>query len=317
LVLQVFVDDSGAKGQESPAVFAGLLQTAEEWMAFSDDWSGALSRSPSVPRFKMSEAVGRSGPFRFMSEEQRDAKLRELAAVVTLHHPTVFRTSIDLESFAEHSRLMGLADPLDVPFFHLALTTIWRVVDQLRQCNHRERFEIVFDRHLIYEDRIRRWYPVFCKIVDGIADASDSPPRWTASRSLLPHEPTFRTDDEFMPLQCADLYAWLLRAEMRGKDSRFAYLRRLLPPVAVTADMNSDYWRTMASGPKPGVALIDPNHYAELLGLRAPIDSLPRNLRGRAVAYAASLARRSPSAPLAPGQAPPVEPLTDDHGVGR
>lgn len=308
MVLQVFVDDSGAKGQESPAVFAGLLQTAEEWMAFSDDWSAALSRSPSVRRFKMSEAVGLSGPFHLMSQEQRDAKLRELAAVVTLHHPTVFRTSIDLESFAEHSRLMGFGDPLNVPFFHLALTTIWRIVDQLRQCNHTERFEIIFDCHVIYEDRIRRWYPVFCEIVEKIAEASDSPPRWTASRSLLPVEPTFRTDDEFMPLQCADLYAWLLRTEMLGKDSRFAYLRPLLPPVAVTADMDSDYWRTMAAGPKPGVALIDPNRYAELLGLGDSINSLPRHLRPRASAFAASRARRSPSVPQSPAPEPPAEP---------
>ena len=259
LALQVYVDDSGAKGQESPAVLAGLLTTAEEWMAFAEDWSVVLARTPMIGRFKMDEAAGLDGPFYRLSATERDDKLRELATVVVLHHPTVFRASIDLESFAQ--TLAPLVEsPLNEPYFQLFFAMIWRVTYQLAICHNTERFEIIFDRQVMHEQKVKFWYPVFVDHIQRLAADQGPASIWAAARALLPEEPVFRTDDEFMPLQCADLFAWLLRSEMLGQQHRFGWLRPELPPVSSAVDLNSDYWRTRPAAPEIELVqrLIDP-----------------------------------------------------------
>lgn len=309
LVLQVFVDDSGGKGQPTPAVLAGLLTTAEEWLSFSEDWNAVLGRAPKIALFKMSEAAGLGGRFYKLRghEAERDAKLRELATVVTLHHPTVLRASIDLDAFTQ-TVTQWTVPPLSEPYFHLFYGMIWRVALQLVSCHHTERFEIIFDRQIMYEQKVKLWYPVFCDLVERLAKEIGPASVWAGARRILPVEPVFRTDDEFMPLQCADLFAWLLRQELIGGTQEFAWLRALLPPVSSRVDLDGDYWRALQAKPESDLVrrLSDPDRYAELLGiLNVKPEGLPRLLRLRARIVAASHAHRLPASPQSPEPEPP------------
>ncbi|MDQ6878384.1 MAG: DUF3800 domain-containing protein [Candidatus Dormibacteraeota bacterium] len=288
-MLQVFVDDSGDKGDQSPAVLAGLLQTAQEWAAFTRAWQATLAGEPRIERFKMSEAATLTDAFRGVSLQARDSKLRALAAVVRLHAPTVFRSSIDLDAFAE-TLAPKQTPPHNQPYFHLFYGMIWRVAVQLALCHHTEPFEIIFDRKVTHEQMVTIWYPLFCEHVERLAKAQGPTSIWAGAKRVLPAKPIFRSDDQSMPLQAADLYAWLLRNEMMGRRSEFMWLRDHLPSVTSASDQGRDYWRTLVSPPTPERAdlirrLSDPDRYAELLGLNQPIGSLPRVLKPRAKAF--------------------------------
>src|SRR5689334_6148442 len=60
----------------------GLFGRAEEWERFSDRWQKALREDPSIPYFKMREAVHRKGAFASLSEAQSRAKLVRLVEVL-------------------------------------------------------------------------------------------------------------------------------------------------------------------------------------------------------------------------------------------
>jgi len=51
----------------------------------------------------------------------------------------------------------------------------------------------------------------------------------------MPIDPLFRTDDEFLPLQAADLFAWLLRNGFDNPENRpFPWIVKELSNVAET-----------------------------------------------------------------------------------
>ena len=307
MAVQVFVDDSGTDLQESPAVLAGVLARAEDWLAFSDAWEAALQEPPSIRRFKMSEAAKLGGPFGYFTQEQRDDKLRRLAAVVSVLRPTVFRTSIDLPGF-EAAVGPVLTPPLNQPYFHLNYAMVWRVAFQMAICHQIDPFEIIFDRQVMHEQGVGLWYAPFCDLVKRLGDAEGPSSIWVPARALLPDQPLFRSDDQFVPLQCADLYAYLLRAELLGRGTEYAWLRALMPPVSSAADLSTDYWRTLISVPKTGlVQRLDPDRYADLLGLNAPPSQIPRLLQPRARAVRASRARTSPAPTQSLGPEQPRE----------
>ncbi len=287
--VEIYVDDSGGQGQSSPAVLAGVLAGADEWKGFADDWRTALAADPPIRRFKMGEAAGLKNAFGGMSEEQRDGKLAQLVNVIRLHQPmSVFRASIDLDAFARTVAPLTTS-PLSDPYFHLFYAMVWRVATQLALCRHTEQFAIVFDKQDIYESRVRLWYPVFRDHLERLIGREGQSSIWARTRRLLPPEPVFRSDDDVMPLQCADLLAWLLRHERMG-NRRFARLLAQLPAVAGAADLTATYWDALVTAPFNDVVgeIIDPDRYAKLLGLDSPPESLHRILRHRARAFRAA-----------------------------
>jgi len=287
-------------------VFAGLLTTAENWMAFSDDWRTVLSREPKVWRFKMSEAANRTDAFGHFSVVERNQKLHELAEVVRRYSPIVIYISIDVASYARTIESLT-EQPLNEPYFYLFFATIWRIAADLANRGLRERFEIIFDDHSILASRVKLWYPFFRDYLDRLA-REDPDPLTVGGKEIMPLDPVFRTDDEFMPLQAADLFAWLLRKEMMGGADEWGWLRDELPPVSWPLNLDEKFLQeTIESLGRPSVpSPITDEQYASLLGLNNPINHLPPVLRRRAVA--ASRARKSPSAPSVPAQEPPGEP---------
>jgi hypothetical protein len=61
---------------------------------------------------------------------------------------------------------------------------------------------VVFDEHAIFGERARRWYPLVRSYMAHQDPADDA---------VLPKEPTFSSDQEALPLQAADMLAWILR----------------------------------------------------------------------------------------------------------
>src|SRR5207249_2482907 len=83
----------------------------------------------------------------------------------------------------------------------------------------KERFEIFFDEQLVMAPRVKQWYP----IIRATAEEQEM--------QLMPLEPLFRDDVENMPLQAADMLAWLSRRESSGADHSFGWIPSKLPNI--------------------------------------------------------------------------------------
>jgi len=193
--MQAWFDESGSKGQTRWFVMAGLIGEASAWAEFSDEWSATLAEAPGIRAFKMKDAIGRYNNFRGFSEAERNAKVLRLVRVLDSYAFTSIRCSVDFEPFHRHvDSSLAARDPYQLAFGAM----ISSVCGDLLERGHRERCSIFFDDRKISGLRIQRFYPIQ-RIV--------SPPELQA---ILPLQPEFRTDEESMPLQAADMLVGLL-----------------------------------------------------------------------------------------------------------
>ena len=225
---QVVCDDSGCKGQGPHLVMGGLIGRAEQWAAFADKWAACLAEAPTVAYFKMSEAAGCSGQFYGLNEQQRNDKLVALVKVlnefpfdaihVTLdlaEHATFFAPKLGPEPLPKHKisrerlRVLAVANN---SYFYAFNTFLSSAAFHLWDAGERERFEFIVDEHRSLGERTHKWYPV-------VREAMFEP-----IRSIMPTKPLPRDDLEFLPLQAADMIAWLQRAKNTDEGHEFEWL---------------------------------------------------------------------------------------------
>lgn len=224
MVTQAFVDDSGGKGTTRHFVLAGLVGSSEAWAEFADEWAAVLRESPSISLFKMAHAANLTGQFRGMNETERDDKLRALARVINRHPKITTFSMIDLDAhaitWAKQQR------PHSEPYFWPYQATIMAVCHELWDIGWRERFEIIYDEDVIFGPRARLWYPVIRRLMEI---------EYPEQATILPADPMFKSDDEFLPLQAADMFAWCYRNATDKQDNEaFNWLLKEMPNVKPT-----------------------------------------------------------------------------------
>jgi hypothetical protein len=223
--VQAFVDDSGGRGHSRYFVLAGLISDAERWAEFSDEWDACLKDRPAIRRFKMKDAAGCSGEFRPFKPSERDDKLRQFCRIINRYPRLLTYTIIDLASHAETWAKIKFGESKD-PYFWPFQNTIMNAALSLWDYGLRERFEIIFDEQLIFGLRAKMWYPGILEIMRI---------REPDAATIMPIDPLFRTDDEFLPLQAADLFAWLLRNGFDNPENRpFPWMVKELSNVVET-----------------------------------------------------------------------------------
>lgn len=197
-MIQAYVDDSGGKGQGEVFILSGLLARAEEWAAITDKWDACLKESPSIRYLKMYEAAKRDGEFRGFSERERDDKLKRLCAVINTPVITELSFTLVLKDFLEMwAPRIGrpACEPYFVPFQFMNIAVGYEALHQ----GEKEPCEIFFDEQVIFGPRAKAWYPVVKETAEP------------AAKALMPIEPFFRSDIDVLPLQAADLTAWMHR----------------------------------------------------------------------------------------------------------
>jgi hypothetical protein len=210
--IQAFVDES--LGGEY-FILAGLVAPSQNWMEFSTEWDACLRTSPTIEIFKMHEASKLQGQFRGWSESARDNKLRDLLGIINRYAKVVISYSANLKAHAETIAPFN-RKPLNKPYFWSFQIMILAVCLDQWERGLREKFEIIFDEHVIFGPRAKAWYPVI---------------RDTAKRlcpeeySIMPVDPVFRSDAEFLPLQACDLFAWLYLRVCNDQDHSFDWVR--------------------------------------------------------------------------------------------
>jgi hypothetical protein len=225
MVAQAFVDDSGGKGSTRHFVLAALVGSSEGWAEFSEEWRACLAGSPVVrPVFKMKEAAGLSGAFWGWRKEDRDEKLRRLCTIINRCRRLFAYSMIDLEA---HAKTWALSPPSPGkdPYFWPYQNTIMAVCHHLWDIGWRERFEIIYDVQMISGPKARLWYPVIQRLMEM---------KYPDQAQILPVDPMFKTDDEFLPLQAADLFAWCSRNATDKQEEEFSWLLPKMPNVQGT-----------------------------------------------------------------------------------
>ena len=125
MVLEGYVDDSGSSPDGNVFVLAGYISTAEKWAEFSSEWERICNQDPKTPDFKMSKAFRLKGEYQW-TEEQRDARIAELASLVS--QKTLYRIDVRV-GWDDYVRIVRgkLIPEIDSPylplFYHVILST--------------------------------------------------------------------------------------------------------------------------------------------------------------------------------------------------
>jgi hypothetical protein len=198
---QLFVDDSGGKGHSKHFVLAGLVSDSGRWRGFCSEWRECLTEQPEIPLFKMREAATLTGAFHKFTKQQRDDRLRKLAAIINHHVEFAIWTAIDLDAHANTWSKLG--KPSSEPYFWcLHALVLGTCFDLWEECGWRERFEAYFDEQLIFGERARKWLPFISELMRHAHPIESA---------LLPDDLIFCKDDDFPQIQAADLWAWCIR----------------------------------------------------------------------------------------------------------
>lgn len=207
--IQVFVDDSGGHGQGRHFVLVGLVAESDAWARFSEEWRACLDTPPKISLLKMRDAAGLRGEFNRWSAQDRDDKLRALARVINRHVKFVIWTVIDLDAHAK--TWANNPKPHGEVYFWPFHTITMGVCFDLWDHGWRERFEVIFDEQVIFGPRAKAWYPIVKEVVRL---------REPDAHEIMPIEPVFRTDDDALPIQAADMYAWCIRRNTDKPDDQ-------------------------------------------------------------------------------------------------
>jgi hypothetical protein len=193
MALQAYIDDSVEHGKV--LVLAGYIASAERWQKFSDAWQERLDHAR-WKRFKMSE-IAASG-----SQDQME-KAGWFYRAIEDHAQAFIAVAVEIEPLkrvVEELQFRPADNPtyLENPYV-LAFRSI---IDFTAQYQHElgitEPIDFIFDDRGEKKD-VRRGYEVFME--------------WCREdlKNRLGREPMFEGDEDFLPLQAADCWAWHVR----------------------------------------------------------------------------------------------------------
>lgn len=197
-MIQAYVDESGGKNQSPLFLFSALIGEAMMWATVADQWDACLKAEPSIRYLKMDEAAGLDGEFRGFLRQERDKKIASLCRVINLPEITELHACLVLADF-ESLWAPVLGRPACEPYFFPFQTINAAVGFEALSRNESQPAEVFYDENKIFGPRAKAWYPVIRELF---------PPEVQA---VMPVEPFFRSDRDVLPLQAADMTAWLLR----------------------------------------------------------------------------------------------------------
>ncbi|TNJ32655.1 DUF3800 domain-containing protein [Arenimonas terrae] len=212
--MQIWVDESGGKGVDRLYSVVGLIAQAESWAVFSDEWKECLSEGKQIKTFKMKTVAK-------WREPQRTEKLKKLVAILKRHVKQTVVTVLDIDLFVY---LWGEAMPkgMDNHYLPPFYDTMTGAAIYAARNGETSPFEAIFDRQDVYAQHAIFAYPTYLKTVER---------EFPALYPLLPALPAFSTDDDFMPLQAADMYAWCIRNKIQNRDNTFDWILEELKPT--------------------------------------------------------------------------------------
>jgi Protein of unknown function (DUF3800) len=197
LMFQIYVDESVS---ESPPVYvmAGFISTAEKWAAFSDEWRQRVEMKPRIAYFKMSEAMSFQGEFSGFSPESRDEKIVLMDSLIQEYAMGSISLVLD---HREYRRVFGdplMPKPLRSPYYFLAYEMMKELPAFQSYFDIGGGIDFIFDEQVGEMDKIIAAWNDF-KSLSGVP--------WKKQSSV----PKFRDEKKVLPIQAADMLAWIVR----------------------------------------------------------------------------------------------------------
>jgi len=196
-MLQGFADDTG-KGNEPVFALGGFVASVEQWMGFADAWDAKIKEEPSIGYFKASEAAAFRGEILRFDPAQRDKKVADLISLINAYAQFFVGCAIVREDWARVFRGQ-MAKTMDSPFFFAYMRLMTSSLQRLFSFGPAiDKVEWIFDEEVqtIYREALNWW----------LAQKAE-PPLYLSRR--MGNHPIMRNDKEVMPLQAADLMAWV------------------------------------------------------------------------------------------------------------
>jgi hypothetical protein len=218
VALRVYLDDSGTTGDGPILCIAGFMLPHSAWEGFEPRWKTVLAAPRSIPYFKMRHAVSRDGVFQGFTLDDIDKKVRALAEVVNEQRPEAIWFTVDLSLFSD-DRMRTRPYPMNQAYFWAAHLIISNIGNHLYHRGLRERFELVFDYHPKFSRDLQDYYPVICSWMEPEV------------REIMPLFVECLDDQQAVPLQAADFFAWLGRRLVAGDLNPFPWIREAWPQV--------------------------------------------------------------------------------------
>jgi hypothetical protein len=190
MALQAYIDDSQTDGEV--LVLAGYLASFERWEKFSLDWQQLLDGPPPWKRFKMAQVAS-------TQDAQRWERAAAFYRVVEQYAAAFVAVAVELKPLARAAREAGIPEwRLTNPYIFAHRAILDATLQYQREIGINEPVDFIFDT-FGQERFIREGWELF---------AATRPPEL---QPLLGRTPRFESDDEFLPLQAADMLAWHAR----------------------------------------------------------------------------------------------------------
>lgn len=201
-MLEIYIDDSGKEHDSPSFVLAGYLASVEAWSAFSQHWQRVLGDA-NISAFHMVEAWRMGLAYQHLGILGRNQLIQDLLSCIVQHVEHAFVLSIDLEAYRHWFAREEEPDLIPTRPYHFAFHSIQLLIaDHIYQWRNDQDFRVILDEQGGESARI-------------LLAAVDQNKTFAATKRphmRLPH-PTFETDLMAIPLQAADMLAWLSRRE--------------------------------------------------------------------------------------------------------
>jgi len=216
-IFRAFIDESYSP-EGGSFVFAGYISTVDRWAEFTKEWEGALPQYGVLNR--------KTGKHRFKFKEMwqfddRRKNIPKFFEIIERHAVLALSCHINIGEFeAAQDRIIA-----SYPFaewgdrlspYHMAFRCL---IDRFHNSRHLYSEFIPDDArvHFVFDDEIRK-KRLIIREWDSYLEK-----RSTELRRLYDDDPWWRNDEEFLPLQAADLWAGaLFRAYRSGLSGQAA-----------------------------------------------------------------------------------------------
>jgi Protein of unknown function (DUF3800) len=202
VILQAYIDDSA---DDSVFVLAGFVAPAEMWAKFSDAWQAALNAEPKIWSLKTKDAMRLQGQFHQWSPDARNEKLAALYRVIDRHASFEVFAIIPMEAFKKVFADAEIPKRMKDPYYHAFSGLVGMVAQAQIEQGMPEKIDFIFDEQVMHQTHI---------LSAWAATKRDAPPN---VKPMLGATPIFKSDDEVLPIQAADLQAWWVRRREREK----------------------------------------------------------------------------------------------------
>lgn len=199
MTIQAFIDDSKTDGEV--LILAGYLASSKQWEKFSVEWQQLLDGPPRWERFKMAEIAG-------TRDQQRWERAAAFCRVVETYAAAFVAVAVELGPLMQAARDAGIVDAerqaglpkgtLTNPYIFAHRAILDATLQYQTKLGIDEPVDFIFDE-FGNKRVIAAGWDMF---------AGTRPPEL---QRLIGREPRFESDDEFLPLQAADMLAWHAR----------------------------------------------------------------------------------------------------------